>query len=555
MKRALSILLCLVMVLALAACGGSQPASTQPASSGGSSGGDAAPAPAPTDVISGIDQNVVSGISEDETLTVAIEAEPPFIMPNSGSAGNPTSYVTGCMYEHLYEFNVETGECIPALAESLEWKDDLHYWVTLRDGIKFANGDPITAEDVAYSMVLSLTLGGGSAVFDVDGIKAIDDKTVEIALLQPYVNGAQEALVRRGGAVYSKKALEQLGYPDNQLLVPDPDVPIGSGKFIFKEWVPGQYILLERNENYWNKDNMAYYKYMKFVFVNDAAARAMTIESGDADVASYITANMGAQYEGSDVVTPYYLDTGLAGCVLLNPDNPDHPNSPLRDERVREAIWLLIDAQALNDLGNAGRGTPCETLVSPRSWTYTKIDVDRTVNVERAKELLAEAGYPDGFELYATNIAPYKAQGEVIKECLRLGGIKWDAELEEIPSHFAGCRTGKYDILIRSYQCSDYFDALFNNDGRIPPQKQVGNALYTDEIVPGWEEIMDACYYEKDKEKMKEAMAVAQQFMIDHHMCVGFCTTVRLELCRAGLSAPTINGSGICYYQDIRPLA
>ena len=554
MKRALCILLCLVMVLALAACGSSQPASTQPASSDTQSSA-AAPAEKPADVITGKDQNVVKTISEDETLTVAIEAEPAFIMPNSGSAGNPTSYVTGCMNEHLYEYDVETGDCIPALAESLEWKDEKHYWVTLRDGIKFANGDPITAEDVAYSMILGINLSGGSAVFNVDEIKAIDDKTVEIGLINAYVNGAQEALVRRGGAVYSKKALEQLGYPDNQLLVPDPNVPIGSGKFIFKEWVPGQYILLERNENYWDKDNMAYYKYIKFVFVSDAAARAMTVESGDADVASYITASMGAQYEGSDTVTPYYLDTGLAGCVLLNPDNPDHPNSPLRDERVREAIWLLIDAQALNDLGNAGRGTPCETLVSPRSWTYTKIDVDRTVNVERAKELLAEAGYADGFELYATNIAPYKAQGEVIKECLRLGGIKWDAELEEIPSHFAGCRTGKYDILIRSYQCSDYFDALFNNDGRIPPNVQVGNALYTDEIVPGWEEILDACYYEQDKEKEKAAMAVAQQFMIDHHMCVGFCTTVRLELCRKGLSAPIVNGSGICTYQDIRPLA
>ena len=556
MKRALCILLCLVMVLALAACGESQPASTQPASSssGSTSGGDSAPA-ASTELTTGKDQAVVKDISEDETLTVAIEGEPPFIMPNSGSSGNPTSYVTNCMNEHLYEYDLESGEILPHLAESLEWKDDTHYWVTLRDGIKFANGDPITAEDVAYSMWLSCTLGGGSSVFDVENIKAIDDKTVEIALLEPYVNGAYEALVRRGGAVYSKKALQQLGYPDEQLLVPDPDIPIGSGKFVFKEWVPGQYILLERNENYWDKDNMAYYKYMKFVFVTDPAARAMTVESGDADVASYITASMGAQYEGSDTVTPYYLDTGLAGAVLLNPGNPDNPDSPLKDERVREAIWLLIDSQALNDLANAGKGTPCETMTSPRSWTYTKIDVDRTVNVERAKELLAEAGYPNGFELHTTNIAPYKAQGEVIKECLRLGGIDWDAELEEIPSHFATIRTGKWDIIIRSYQASDYFDAIFNCDGRLAPQSMVGRAAYTDEIVPGIFEMMDACYYEQDKEKEKEAMAAWQQFSIDHHLCVGFCTTVRLELVRKGLSAPIVNGSGTCYYQDIRPLA
>jgi len=546
MKRVLSILLCLVMVFALAACGAQDTKTEAPATT-------ETEAPK-VEVTQGGEQETVTGVStEDETITIAIEGEPPFLMPSTGSAGNPTSYVWNCMIEPLFDYDPTTGGIKGVLADHIEWVDETHYNVILKDGINFANGDPITAEDVAFSLKLSITLGGGSSIWNVDGYKVIDEKTVQLELLNPFVNGAEESLVRQGGKIYSKKVMEEYGYPDAQVLQPDPAKPAASGKYIFKEWVPGQYIMLERNENYWDKENAGYFKYMKFVFVADAAARAMALESGDVDVASYVTTNMGAAYEGSETITPYYIDTCLAGTLILNSGNPERPDSPLKDERVRKAIRLLVDVQAINDLANAGVGVPCETSVSPHTAAYKKIELDRTVNIEEAKRLLAEAGYPDGFELYATNIAPYKAQGEVIKECLRLGGITWAAELEEIPSHFATARTGNYDIAIRSYNHVDYTEALFNNDGRFPPSRYPAMNQYSGD--PEWEKICDAVYYTQDPVERQKAFEVAQQYMVDHCISIGLCTTVRLELVRKGLSAPPVNGAGIVLYQDIRPLA
>ena len=162
----------------------------------------------------------------------------------------------------------------------------------------------------------------------------------------------------------------------------DIDIGIPRGQYeAFLEGIAGELPEHLRVETY--KTNPEHHYYFsrivdtRYQIIREGSER-YALAAGPASSISFIS-----------YVEPYYLDTGLAGCVLLNPDNPDHPNSPLRDERVREAIWLLIDAQALNDLANAGKGTPCETLVSPRSWVYKPYDGEREVNIEKAKELLA----------------------------------------------------------------------------------------------------------------------------------------------------------------------
>lgn len=552
MKKLIALIMAVILIAGvLAGCGGGTDKADKGASGGdtqstakqGGSGDTRSSGETAGNDQTGGSAQTVSGTSED-TLVIALALEPSTLMPAS-SGGKEATMVTNCMSETLFKWDPQTGEINPNLAD-YEWVDDTHFRVTLKEGIYFQNGEELTTEDVLYTFKVKRDYSGGNyTAYNLDAT-VIEDKYNMVFETNGIWVQAPERFVQDGFGVLSKKTLEAMGGAENTAL--EPIDGYGTGKYTFKEWVSGQYILLERNDNYWNKEDMPYYKNLKFVFVNDAAARAMAVESGDANVGSDLPTSQASIYEGNDNVEIYYLDTMQTGTLFMNCSR-----GPLQDERVREAIWNLVDVNALNQLVGSGLGKICQTTISPYSIVYDPVPEGtvRQVNVERAKELLAEAGYPDGITLEMTNMATQQAQGEIIQENLRQGGINVNITINETPTHFAWLREENYDLTISNLSPMYYTENLRLVDGRYSTADVSGGANYKDE---NFYPILDKAYAAFDMDERIAAYKECQDYMKEHFVCVGTHTTVKLELTSAGLSKPGLTAMGYADYTMIRPM-
>ena len=452
MKRKTALFMTAVLVLGLfSGCGNSNDA-TSPSGGSDTSGSESTASAGTGGAASGETGQPVTGTS-DETLTIALTGEPATLMP-SPSAVKEAGVVINCMAETLVKWDSSTGEILPNLAD-YEWIDDTHFRITLKDGIYFQNGDELTTDDVLYTFQVKSELSGGNfTIYNLDATEIEDDYNMIFETNGIWVQ-APERFCQDNFAILSKKTLEAMGGADCTELYPTEGY--GTGPYTFKEWVQGQYILLERNDNYWNTENAPYYKNLRFVFVNDAAARAMAVESGDVDLAMELPTSQGAIYEGNDAVSVHYLDTMMTGGIYLNCEREG-----LNNELVREAIWNLVDVKALNQLTGNGLGKECQTTISPYSIVYDPEPEGtvREVNVERAKELLAEAGYADGLTLEMTCMAVQQPQCEIIQENLRQGGITVNLTVNETPTHFDLLRSGDYDMAITDLSPMYYTENL-----------------------------------------------------------------------------------------------
>lgn len=496
-----------------------------------------------TEAVTGVPEEtkLAEGNSED-TLTIALALEPNTLMPAPNSA-KEGGMVIDCMCETLFKWDPKTGEVLPNLG-SFEWIDDSHFRVTLKEGIYFQNGDELTADDVLYTFEVNNKLSPGRlSTINLDAATIEDDYNLIFEVNGTWVQ-APEKWVQDDMVIMSKKTLEAMGGADNTALYPKEGY--GTGKYIFKEWVSGQYILLERNDNYWNKEDLPYYKYMKFIFVNDSAARAMAVESGDANVGSDLPTTQAAIYEGNTNIDVHYLDTEMTGVLFMNTQN-----KYLANEKVREAIYNLVDVNALNQLAANGKGVSCQTTISPYSIVYDADHTERVVDVEKAKALLAESGFGDGITLELTVMATQQSAAEIVQENLRQAGITVNVTINETPTHFQWLHDGTYDMHIADLSAVYYTENLRLVDGRIPTSVVYGGAAYENEE---FYELLDTAYNAFDMDERIKAYKACQDYMKEHYLVVGMNTTMKLELTTAGLSAPGLTGYGWADYTQVRPV-
>lgn len=485
----------------------------------------------------------VSGTS-DETLVVALAEEPASLMPVS-HAGKYAGCVTDCTNEMLFKWDLETGEVVPNIA-SYEWVDDTHFRITIEDGVCFSDGTPLTSDDILYSFTESAKLSPGDmAIFNLDNAKVEDDQNLVMETKSVWPQ-APERLVQDIYPIYNKATWESQGGAETTDLYPNG--AWGTGKYVFDEWEPGQYITVTRNENYWNKDDMGYYKTIKFVFISDESARAMAVESGDVNVACDLSPSQAAIYDGNPNAEVHYLDTRLAGCLELNTQH----NEALQDVRVRKAIYDLVDVNALNMLAANGKGAIGETSISPYSEVFTQVGGERAVNVDEAKELLAEAGYGDGLTLDFVIMANQQQIGEMIQANLAEGGITVNLGVHEIPTHFQMLMAGDYDMHYGDFSASYYTENIRLNDGRIDFSEVAGGSGYQNE---DWYKIADRCYNAIDMDERMDAYKEAQQYMYDNALCVGTMTTIFMYLETPGLTTPNVTGEGWADITSIKPVA
>lgn len=277
----------------------------------------------------------------------------------------------------------------PSLAEEVENPDPTTYVYKLREGVTFSNGDPLTAEDAAYSLNRNLDPKSGTFWADwyvnVKKIVATDDLTVEVTLKQPDET-FNKFMGTAAGTVVQKKFVEQqgddFGGPKGGLMC--------TGPFVLTDWTPGQSITVERNEDYWDSDNLAKVQEITFEFVTDPSALTAGLESGEIDGAYDVPLTL----ESSDAGTVYL---GQSTQFVASPFTP-RPG-PVQDVRIREALSLVIDRSAVADTIYKDSAVGLFSYYMPATWTYSRdifaaqleaLPSPDTVDVEAAQALVDE---------------------------------------------------------------------------------------------------------------------------------------------------------------------
>jgi len=303
----------------------------------------------------------------------------------------------------------------PSLAESWTVSADQRvYEFKLREGLKFHNGDPFTAEDVRFSF------------HRAKGSKVLHDKVREVAVVDPYrvrfhlhdpwpdFMTFYGTLVSGSGWVVPKKYVERVGDDGFK------KHPIGLGPYKFVSHTPGIELVMEANESYWRK--MPSVKRLVFKSVPDSITRAAMLKRGEVDVA-YLLDVPQAQEVKRDPALKLAFSGGIASFFLDFLDQWD-PKSPWADRRVRLAASHAIDRRALSEAETLGASRPVGSIV-PRAFEFALPIEPSPYDPAKAKQLLAEAGYPNGFDGGDLHqLPPYFSMGETIMGYLKVVGIR-----------------------------------------------------------------------------------------------------------------------------------
>ena len=300
----------------------------------------------------------------------------------------------------------EANEFAPALAVDWGAIDDTTWEITIRDDVHFHNDEPVTAADVVASFdeVLSHDSPLSGFFAGIVTVEAIDEHSIRIDTDRP-----------KGDMMTALEML--LVAPADQVGTEEfHNNPVGSGAFVFAEWSPGDVLVLERNTDYWGE--MAGVDQLEFYDVPEAAARVTGVITGELDVIFDIGPEDVETLEAADGVSvitgpawPYYKTW------------PNHGVEPFDDVRVRKALWHAIDSETMVDsllpgLAEVQRAPVSSSAVHAGDFEPYEYDPDL------ARELLEEAGYPDGFE---TSIQWPSGDGPQIREVATTFASYWNA--------------------------------------------------------------------------------------------------------------------------------
>jgi len=377
----------------------------------------------------------------DETVKIMLSSEPQSVTALSGLNDQISVAVEFATGARLWELNPITFELDYSLAEGYEMIDETHYRITLRDNAVFEDGTPVTAEDVLYSY-------GCYSEAALDGVRfmnvaesVIEDDKHFILAYDTYVPGWYNSLAEGSMVIYNKADVEAKGGPMECERVE----PLSAGRYHVQEWKPGEYIMLERNENYWDPNYVGYYKFIKLNWTSDSASRLLAVKSGDADVAQTISVSEAITLEADPTANAVFFDTATVFNLYFN-----CTDGIFSDPKVREAMMYAIDSQGLNMLINMGKGVAVQGFVPTQNEHYEEYYPGgvHPYDEAKAKELLTEAGYPDGFTAECIVLKANLQAATIVQELFRKVGVTLNVTTMEPNAYQPAAKAGEYDVTI-----------------------------------------------------------------------------------------------------------
>ncbi|MEX2536833.1 MAG: ABC transporter substrate-binding protein [Trueperaceae bacterium] len=399
-------------------------------------------------------------LAQSGTLELAVDQSPVGLDPHKVTAFSSFA-VIGQIYDGLLEANSDL-QLEPALAES--WKvseDGLIYTFMLRDDVTFHNGRPMTAADVVYSferIMAEETASPQASRFNVvSGARAVDDHTVEFSLSEPFAPFLSNLT---NLSVVPREVIEEHG--DLQ------QVAVGTGPFMLGEIVPDTFVTLEANPDYY-RDGQPVVAGIRYHVVPEASTRAAGLRTGTYHLLPDVDPATAQTLERAPGVT--MLGTQDLSYVLMG---INAGREPFGDVRVRAAINYAIDREEIVEAVYFGDAVPAGPL-SPAlvDWALPPEEYycyDHSA--ERARELLAEAGYPDGIELEILTFGTIKVvsdAAQVLQAQLREAGIDASVNVAEFGTFVQDWSNSNFDMFVSlnggTLDPDGYLYRTFRSDG------------------------------------------------------------------------------------------
>ena len=404
-NRAMSLVLAAAMALSLAACGGNQ---ENNGSGGGTAGG------------------------YKNTLTWAHGADVTSLDPHQGKE-TPAVQVNTQIFDTLVTVDPETNEVVPQIAESWEQTDDQTYVFKIREGIKFHDGSDLTAEDVKFSLDRARNSAAVSYIVNfIEEVTVDDDHTVTVKTTAPYAPTLRNLAIPFA-AIVPKAVVEA----DENAFIQNP---VGSGPYKFVEWNHGDHVTLKAFDDYYAGKPETENLIMKVI--PETSQRTIALETGEVDLAYDLAVNDIPKVNSDDKLTVYEIPSLTCWYVSMNMNK-----KPFDNPKVREAMSMAIDRQTIIDTINAGSGQTADAIIAPAVFGYYSTGV-KEYNPTKAKELLAEAGYPNGFSttLWVNDNQSRIEMCQAMQAMLLEVGVQCNLEVLEFGSFISRTTAGDHDL-------------------------------------------------------------------------------------------------------------
>lgn len=404
-NRAMSLVLAAAMALSLAACGGNQ---ENNGSGGGTAGG------------------------YKNALTWAQGADVTSLDPHQGKE-TPAVQVNTQIFDTLVTVDPETNEVVPQIAESWEQTDDQTYVFKIREGIKFHDGSDLTAEDVKFSLDRARNSAAVSYIVNfIEEVTVDDDHTVTVKTTAPYAPTLRNLAIPFA-AIVPKAVVEA----DENAFIQNP---VGSGPYKFVEWNHGDHVTLKAFDDYYAGKPETENLIMKVI--PETSQRTIALETGEVDLAYDLAVNDIPKVNSDDKLTVYEIPSLTCWYVSMNMNK-----KPFDNPKVREAMSMAIDRQTIIDTINAGSGQTADAIIAPAVFGYYSTGV-KEYNPTKAKELLAEAGYPNGFSttLWVNDNQSRIEMCQAMQAMLLEVGVQCNLEVLEFGSFISRTTAGDHDL-------------------------------------------------------------------------------------------------------------
>jgi peptide/nickel transport system substrate-binding protein len=362
---------------------------------------------------------------------------------------NADIWIMNNMNALLVRVNRDATDIEPDLAESWTISDDgLIYTFTLRPGLKFGDGSPLTAADAKFSLERLRDKEGSvmAGMFSVmKSVEAPDERTVKVTLNEPsapFLAG----LAMFSAAILPAKAVDERGEDFG-------NDPVGAGAFMLEEWRRGEYLRLKKNPHYWEADRVKL-DGVEWVYIPNDNTRILKLQAGEVDAIIFIPFNRVDELKADPNLQVHLDPSSRMDHMLVN-----HAHPPLDDVRVRHALYYALDRQAIVDAVTFGHGKVANSFVPAGAMFYNPDNPDYAYDPEKAKALLAEAGVSDlslDFLITAGD-SVHDQIAVIVKDQLAKVGVEVNIIKQEEGQQWESTVAGEYDISI-NYWTNDIID-------------------------------------------------------------------------------------------------
>lgn len=459
-----------------------------------------------------------------EDLVFALNAEPTSLDAQF-AAERVTFMASRQLYDNLVKENAQ-GEIVPMLAESWEFiNDDKSVVFKIRDDVVFHNGEPLTVEDVAFSINRTINetpnkLFSGA----MENCEIIDDSHVQINLKYTF------------GPVLNCLAYAYFGIVCKSAVEADPEGfarnPVGSGPFKFVEWKSGDSLVFEAFPDYWRGE--AAIKKVTYKVLTDISAAMISLEKGEINVLTSVPDSEKEFVLANEKLNWHETPSGFVYMVTFN-----NREGIFQDVRLRRAVAHAINKDELIEGALEGNGVK---LIAPMaSFAFGYPDESEfeelEYNPELSKQLLAEAGYPDGLKVVmkSTEAANYVKPAEIIQDQLRRVGITMELQQMERGTYLQEVyRNMEYDMSIWT-MTSDYPDGDSPTFVRMHSSMYGNTNNYTGVNIPELDAALETGRFSQDQEARKAAYLTVAEITRDECPLVPLYSNMNNIACSAGL--------------------